>query len=142
MLTKKLPFPKDDIETLDAVELERRTCRALRLHAAWTNAQPQPHHLSEFKAAPVNALVDIKFLLRNGNQWLLTLSEGIWPVIECWDLTIDGGQPRRVGEWPCGGGRISNIVVDSDPMSLASLAISVVRNGYVTLQNPCWMANR
>lgn len=132
VIRKNLPFPKEPIEGLDARELERRTCHALRLQAAWSDDKPHPRPVT-FKAAPVNALVDVKFLVREGNQWLIVLSEGIWPVIECWDLATgeDGRQARRVGEWPCSGGLISNVVVNSDPLSLASLAFSISRNGYV-----------
>ena len=133
VLGRNIPFPKEPIDELDANELEYRTCRALRLEVAWNSKPPKLYRDHSFKATPVNALADVKFLIKDGNERLITLSEGIWPVIECWDLATvrDGGAPIRVGEWPCSGGKISNIVVNSDPTSRADLAFSVTRNGCV-----------
>ena len=133
VLERKIPFPREPIDELDVNELEYRTCRALRLEGAWNSNPPKICRYHPFKATPVNALADVKFLIKNGNERLITLSEGIWPVIECWDLVTvrDGGAPRRVGEWPCSGGKISNIVINSEPSSRADLAFSVTRNGCV-----------
>ncbi|THH07250.1 hypothetical protein EW145_g3508 [Phellinidium pouzarii] len=72
---------------------------------------------------------------RPGHEWIITLSEGIWPVIGCWDLKqVKNGSPVRVGEWFCRGATIENVVVNSDAASNACLIISVVQNSRQRLE--------
>ncbi|KAH8115125.1 hypothetical protein DFH11DRAFT_1703463 [Phellopilus nigrolimitatus] len=135
VLAVRLPFPRGRIDDLSAVELERRTRRALRLKAAWAAPKPEPRRVLSFQGGPLNGLLDVRFVLRPGHEWIVTLCEGIWPKLVCWDLQRVGERgPTKVGEWSCMGATIRDVVVNSDMTNDACLVISVVQNGRQRLE--------
>lgn len=130
VLNKQLPFPNEPVESLTSAQLEQRTRHALHLEANWASAHPEPCRASSFKANSSNVISDVRFVPRHGHEWLLTVSKGIWSVVACWDLLDEGGA-GTVGEWTCRGALIRDVVVNTDPTSVACWAISVTQNGYV-----------
>lgn len=128
VLRKRIPFEDDCPEDLDTYELERRTKHAIRLHASWTSPDPKPNRIIRFTAGPVSVLADVRLVRRHSREWLLTITEGIWPMIDCWELTPDDG-PIKVGEWSRNGASIRKVVVNSDAANDADLVVSVEKKG-------------
>ena len=65
-------------------------------------------------------------MIKRNREWIITLSEGIWPVISCWDLQVDRHQEaEHVGEWFCKGALIQSVAVDKSLSHDPLLAVSV-----------------
>ena len=131
VILRNLPYPysgdSKSFHLLDAGELERSTRHALRLHRNWTSAKPGPVSHITFKASASNIVSDVKFVLRRGHDWLITVSKGIWSVITCWDYA-DANCVRKAGEWMRKGALIRSVVVNSDPESDACLVVAYTQS--------------
>ncbi|KAL5478680.1 hypothetical protein ACEPAI_1957 [Sanghuangporus weigelae] len=139
VIDEDLPFPYKSLDTVDSTELEKWTRRALALKAAWRRKTRSPCRALSFVGGPLNGLQTVRFVLKRENEWIIAVSEGIWPLICCWDLHfIKDGSPTRVGEWFCRGATIKDIAVDTSLTSDACIAVSIdnysQRKRYIEIQ--------
>ncbi|KAI5117182.1 hypothetical protein M0805_008161 [Coniferiporia weirii] len=135
VLQKRLPFDFKSIDDLGATVLEERTRHALRLKATWSSPNPAPARVLSFAGSPLNGLLEVRFVLKRDHEWIITLSDGIWPVIGCWDLKlIEHGCPKRVGEWSYKGATIKEMVVNSDMEADTCMVVSIVQTGQQRLE--------
>ena len=89
----------------------------------------------EFQASTGTGVSHVRFLSGRGGRYLVTVYKGIWSMISCWDVG-DPTQPsiekaRKLGDWCPKNTIFSGFVVNSDPDSVAALAVAVQYGGYV-----------
>ncbi|XP_006461730.1 hypothetical protein AGABI2DRAFT_143530 [Agaricus bisporus var. bisporus H97] len=84
------------LETLDAQELETLTLKAERYKRNWLSGaqSPKPTRHVEFIAVPDSRIIALKFLSRNGENWLFSLAmtrnHGMRAfTFQCWDLKLN-----------------------------------------------------
>ncbi|EJD04694.1 uncharacterized protein FOMMEDRAFT_166534 [Fomitiporia mediterranea MF3/22] len=138
VLDRGLPFPYKHLDDLGVSELEWRTRRAVSLTEAWASPNCRPRRAISFMGGPSSCLQSVHFVLRRDHEWIITQSEGIWPMITCWDLNrVEYDALKQVGRWYCEGASIGHIVVDNNIISDASLAVSIdeycVENQYIRI---------
>ncbi|KAL5524920.1 hypothetical protein ACEPAF_8789 [Sanghuangporus sanghuang] len=139
IIDEDLPFPHKSLDNVDSTELEKWTRRALVLEAAWRHKARSPCRTLSFVGGPLNGLQTVRFVLKRENEWIIAVSEGIWPVIGCWDLHFaHNGSPTKVGEWFCRGATIKDIAVDANLENDAFIAVSIdnysQRKRYIEIQ--------
>ena len=128
ILRKGIPFPKRDLTSFSAKDLERQTLRAYKLGLNWRSPTTTLHHVV---SAPTKsgAVDQIKFLSHRGRNWIITISIGIW-----WTLSVrDCDSLQVVSDWSPGKALFSGIAVNSDDQSDAAIAIAVQSHGFVEL---------
>lgn len=120
ILQECIPFPIESLSSLSARELERQTIRAYRLGQNWRSPNIQLHLL---RAADSNtgAIEKIKFIAKNGKNWIVTISLGIWTNLYLWDCTT----LQIVNQWSPGKAVFNGMAINTDQNSDASIAISV-----------------
>ncbi|KLO11673.1 hypothetical protein SCHPADRAFT_941895 [Schizopora paradoxa] len=148
VLRRHLPFftSGSRLDGLDAAELERRTCLALRVAKAWTGSisrpltdaggYPKPSKAITFDAnSNGNFISELRFCPRwvggKMEDWLLTVAKGIWSEISCWDLSgfkDSTWKEKIVGKWTRKGALIRDVVVNKDCSNDACLAVSLTQN--------------
>ena len=107
ILRSGFPFPHDRLATASASELERLVLHSLHLGAFWSTPSKAAARVLEFQASTGTGLSHIAFLPGRGGKYLLTVYEGIWSMITCWDVgAIPSSEalpkhthPRRVVDW-------------------------------------------
>ncbi|KAG8212914.1 hypothetical protein J3R82DRAFT_11269 [Butyriboletus roseoflavus] len=135
ILGNGIPFPKRPLTALLAKDLERQTLRAYRLGLNWRSPATTLHHVVS-SPSKGGAIEDIRFLSRRGRCWVITSSLSIW-----WTLCVrDCDSLQVVAQWSPGKALFNGLVVNTDDQSDATIAISIHRDGYTTVEilTICW----
>ncbi|KII84195.1 hypothetical protein PLICRDRAFT_118295 [Plicaturopsis crispa FD-325 SS-3] len=144
VLAQGFPFPPTPpIHALDLPDLETRTRHAYRLGRKWQQQSSQSSQ-SQSQSASTNinprrewsvslnasaSISDVRFVPGRKGPWLLTVSKGIWSVITAWDIHHDHGL-HKIAEWCPKGAIFNGFAVNTDASADASLAISVLQDGF------------
>ncbi|KAJ7114531.1 hypothetical protein C8R43DRAFT_1156511, partial [Mycena crocata] len=128
LLRLHYPFPDVALEDLSIPELERNTRYSYRLALGWLSENPLRCHVSsEFDATNDTPVSDLRFVHGHGGTWLLAVSKGIWSVLALWEL---GDLPRKRCEWSRRDCLLQSFVLNGDPQSAATLAVSLMQEGH------------
>ncbi|TFK48206.1 hypothetical protein OE88DRAFT_556689 [Heliocybe sulcata] len=121
------PFPEKALAAMDMPELERRARRAYQLGNKWSSLDHMaPRATCVFEANPGNPIMNLRFLPRSDGKWIVTVSQGIWSVLAFWHMNADEpGSIIKVAEWTRKGTFFHAFVVNQDPDSEATVAVSV-----------------
>jgi len=128
---------------MSAQELEVTTREALdrdrRLHYGSQRDGYTPKAEADWDANPGSAISEILFVpdpIGHEGRCIVTVSKGIWCLINLWDIQALGQDyqgvkpiPRKIGSWGPKGAIFNAIAVNSDCHSDASAAIAVHLHG-------------
>jgi hypothetical protein len=149
--TSQSPFAWPRLpNTLSQKEMEQTCTRALRLDEFWTSfGSGKRRHLSGTSktissprkttslasSADGIAVSDVRILPNwpaySSRMRLVAASKGIWSTLIVWEVRLDdkdntlGHQSQELTRWTCHGGIFRGLVVNEDPQSEYTLAISV-----------------
>ncbi|TBU24915.1 hypothetical protein BD311DRAFT_728696 [Dichomitus squalens] len=134
VLSRGYPFPTRQLATASSSELERLVIHALRLGSFWTSpgeeSYPQP---LEFQASTGTGVSHVQFLPGHGGRFVVTVYKGIWSMITCWDIGDVSRRlthnARKLGDWCPKNTIFAGFAVNSDPDSIAALAVAVQHGG-------------
>ncbi|KAG2115216.1 uncharacterized protein F5147DRAFT_820318 [Suillus discolor] len=129
---QNIPIPYfygKSLESLSALELERRTCRALALRRNWTNPNPNVKREIDFEEPSEKDLYIffMEFLPGKRNRWFISVATRVvgqfrlQRVIQCWDLAVL--QPVCIAKLTYMEGPYDRVVINDDPSSPAMIAI-------------------
>ena len=94
----------------------------------------------EFQASTGTGVSHVRFLSGRGGRYLVTVYKGIWSMISCWDVGDPSHQTIervcKIGDWCPKNTIFSGFVVNSDPDSVATLAVAVQYGGYASPEHP------
>ncbi|KZT19092.1 hypothetical protein NEOLEDRAFT_1078582 [Neolentinus lepideus HHB14362 ss-1] len=133
------PFSEKPLMAMDAPELERKARRAYQLGKKWSDLdRMSPRTSFTFHANPENPIMNLRFLPGLDGRWIVTVSQGIWSVLAFWHFNPDDpGKAVKMAEWTRKGAFFDALVVNQDPESEATVAVSVslsqVRYRYIDI---------
>lgn len=79
-----------------------------------------------FQATQSNAVSEARFLRGHEDRFLAVVSQGIWSSLSIWDIGEEAMGPAvKVVDWAPKGASLTSLVVNTDPVSPATLALSV-----------------
>jgi len=130
VLQKRYPFPKIPLDSMSVSELEHYTCHAYALGSRWLSGHPMPCRAAFIDATSNTSVCEIRFVPGHAGHWILIVSKGVWDVITIWDVS---GDPRKCCEWSPRGAIFNGFCLNTHPSSVATLAVSVLKNGEHTV---------
>ncbi|KAH7928028.1 hypothetical protein BV22DRAFT_237197 [Leucogyrophana mollusca] len=119
-----IPFTSRPLASLSDKELERRVYRANRLGRRWRSSSTEPRYVVSNQVSTSTPIEEARFIPSHDEQWILTVSKGIWSKITLWrcrDLT-------PVAIWAPDRALFDGLAVNVDPTSVAAVAVSVRQN--------------
>ncbi|KIK95272.1 hypothetical protein PAXRUDRAFT_827185 [Paxillus rubicundulus Ve08.2h10] len=129
ILHDDIPFPRTPLTSLTAKDLERQTLRAYKLGANWRSPNTKLYHVTEV-ATKSETIEEIKFLTHREQNWIVTISRGIWS-----DLYLrDCDTLQVVAKWSPGKALFNGMVLNTNHDSDAAIAIAVQRNGVMSVE--------
>ena len=121
IVQEHIPFPSGSLNSLSATELERQTLRAYRLGQNWRSPNIQLHLFRTAGTSSIGAIEEIKFVVKNGKNWIVTISLGIWTNLCLWDCAT----LQIVNQWNPGKAIFNGMAINTVESSDATVAISV-----------------
>lgn len=118
---------------MSELELEYRTLYAYRLGLLWKAGFTVPAKRFDFDAAST-AVTDLRFIPGH-EKLLLTVSKSVWSAITIWDII----SARKRLQWSPRGAVFSGFCLNKDPKSEATIAVSIVKDGFVVLFLRVWL---
>ncbi len=113
------------------IDLEHRTCHGYRLASRWLADTPLiPKSETTFAGPPVSK---IKFFPGHKHKFLLTVPKGFSSALTIWDIT----RREKCSEWIPGVEEFTGVIINEDPESKASVAVSFYRQVPVAPLNFC-----
>ncbi|KAK0200659.1 hypothetical protein DFS33DRAFT_1265690 [Desarmillaria ectypa] len=115
--------------SLDYEDLEQRTRHTYRLASRWLADTPLiPASETSFTGLPVSK---IKFIPGRQHKWLLTICKVIWSVLTIWDIA----HAHKCSEWSPKGEQLHRVMLNVDPESEVSMAVSFYMSKKIVLLN-------
>ncbi|KIY53063.1 hypothetical protein FISHEDRAFT_34022 [Fistulina hepatica ATCC 64428] len=128
VLSDNFPFPDRPLATIPTDELEYLSCRAYNLSRRWINDDLQPRIVHNVDVSSGTAISLVRFIHRRdcGEEWLVTISRGIWSVLTLWRI-IDHGL-RKACEWSPKSALFDGFTLNTDASSDAVMAVLLVQD--------------
>ncbi|KAF5376655.1 hypothetical protein D9615_007816 [Tricholomella constricta] len=126
ILEKGFPFTTKPLDSMSLSELEQRTCHAYHLASRWLSGLSMPRRTLFIDATSSTSVSDVRFIPGHSGDWILTVSKGIWDMFSIWD--VSSSEARKACEWSPRGATFNGLAFNTDPVSEATLAISVLQN--------------
>ncbi|KAH9834601.1 uncharacterized protein C8Q71DRAFT_769785 [Rhodofomes roseus] len=130
VLSAGFPFPRQQLATMNAAELEHAVCRAIRIGAFWRSPEALPREALEFRASFGTGVEEVRILPGHDGRRVATLSKGIWSVVACWEsMAVGGAASVMRAKWSPKGTIITGLVANSDADSEVAIAVSTHQHG-------------
>ncbi|KAI0791126.1 hypothetical protein C8Q75DRAFT_759520 [Abortiporus biennis] len=121
------PVPFDAIQQFNSFELEVCTRNSHEAGLFWTDPSRRPRRRTHLEVSSC-AISEVHFLLDHKRNRFVTVTTGIWVVVEVWDMgdlySPLNAAPKKIAEWCPKGIVLRHFVVNSVPNSEFVIALS------------------